>query len=60
MLAASAAFAAAPAFGQSATTTLAWWGIFAPNNTPPDVIANMGKLVREILSEVGGREQIAR
>jgi tripartite-type tricarboxylate transporter receptor subunit TctC len=31
--------------------TLAWWGIFAPNGTPPDVIANMGKLVREILSE---------
>jgi tripartite-type tricarboxylate transporter receptor subunit TctC len=31
--------------------TLAWWGIFAPNGTPPDVIANMGKVVREILSE---------
>lgn len=31
--------------------TLAWWGIFAPKGTPPDVIANMAKLVREILSE---------
>lgn len=31
--------------------TLAWWGIFAPKGTPPDVVANMGRLVREILSE---------
>jgi len=31
--------------------TLAWWGIFAPKGTPPDIIGNMAKLVREILSE---------
>jgi tripartite-type tricarboxylate transporter receptor subunit TctC len=31
--------------------TLAWWGIFAPKGTPPDIIANMAKLIREILSE---------
>ncbi|QWG12990.1 tripartite tricarboxylate transporter substrate binding protein [Bradyrhizobium sediminis] len=31
--------------------TLAWWGIFAPKGTPPDVIASMAKSVREILSE---------
>jgi tripartite-type tricarboxylate transporter receptor subunit TctC len=31
--------------------TLAWWGIFAPTGTPPDVIASMAKSVREILSE---------
>lgn len=31
--------------------TLAWWGIFAPAGTPPDIIASMAKSVREILSE---------
>lgn len=31
--------------------TLAWWGVFAPKGTPPDVVANMAKAVREILSE---------
>ena len=31
--------------------TLAWWGIFAPKGTPPDVIASMAASVREILSE---------
>ena len=31
--------------------TLAWWGIFAPKGTPPDIIASMAKSVREILSE---------
>ncbi|QWG18147.1 hypothetical protein KMZ68_24930 [Bradyrhizobium sediminis] len=31
--------------------TLAWWGIFAPKGTPPDVIASMAKSVKEILSE---------
>ena len=30
---------------------LAWWGIFAPKGTPPDVIANMAKSVREVLNE---------
>jgi len=31
--------------------TLAWWGIFAPKGTPPDIIAGLAKPVREILSE---------
>ncbi len=31
--------------------TLAWWGIFAPKDTPADIIASMAKSVREILSE---------
>jgi len=31
--------------------TLAWWGIFAPKDTPADVIASMAKSVKEILSE---------
>jgi tripartite-type tricarboxylate transporter receptor subunit TctC len=31
--------------------TLAWWGIFAPKGTPPDVIEVMEKSVRTILKE---------
>jgi tripartite-type tricarboxylate transporter receptor subunit TctC len=31
--------------------TLAWWGIFAPKDTPADVISGMAKSVKEILSE---------
>jgi tripartite-type tricarboxylate transporter receptor subunit TctC len=31
--------------------TLAWWGVFAPKGTPPDIIAGMAKSVKEILSE---------
>ena len=31
--------------------TLAWWDIFAPKGTPPDIIASMTKSVREILSQ---------
>jgi tripartite-type tricarboxylate transporter receptor subunit TctC len=31
--------------------TLAWWGIFAPKGTPPDIVASFSKSVREILSE---------
>jgi len=31
--------------------TLAWWGIFAPKDTPADVVAGMAKSVKEILSE---------
>ena len=31
--------------------TLAWWGIFAPAGTPPDIIGNTARFVREILSE---------
>ena len=30
---------------------LAWWGIFAPKGTPPDIIASMAKSVREVLNE---------
>jgi L-ascorbate metabolism protein UlaG (beta-lactamase superfamily) len=31
--------------------TLAWWGVFAPKDTPSDIIASMAKSVKEILSE---------
>ncbi len=31
--------------------TLAWWGLFAPKGTPPDVIATMEKNIRHILQE---------
>ena len=31
--------------------TLAWWGIFAPKGMSPELIADMAKSVREILSE---------
>lgn len=31
--------------------TLAWWGVFAPNGTPPDIIAAMEKNIRQILKE---------
>ncbi len=31
--------------------TLAWWGIFAPKDTPQDVIDSMAKSVKEILSD---------
>jgi tripartite-type tricarboxylate transporter receptor subunit TctC len=31
--------------------TLAWWGIFAPKGMTPELIADMAKSVREILSE---------
>ena len=31
--------------------TLAWWGIFAPKDTPADIIDSMAKSVKEILSE---------
>jgi tripartite-type tricarboxylate transporter receptor subunit TctC len=31
--------------------TLAWWGVFAPKGTPPDVIATMEKDIRHILQE---------
>lgn len=30
---------------------LAWWGVFAPKGTPPEIIASMAKSIREILSE---------
>jgi len=31
--------------------TLAWWGIFAPKGMPPELVADMAKSVRDILSE---------
>jgi len=31
--------------------TLAWWGVFAPKGTPPVIIADMARSIREILSE---------
>ncbi|MGE9007951.1 tripartite tricarboxylate transporter substrate-binding protein [Leptospira interrogans] len=37
--------------GYPDSETLAWWGIFAPKGTPPDVIDGLAKPVREILSE---------
>ncbi len=30
---------------------LAWWGVFAPKGTPPDVLDGMAKAVRETLNE---------
>jgi tripartite-type tricarboxylate transporter receptor subunit TctC len=38
--------------------TLAWWGVFAPKDTPPDVIASMAKSVKEILSEPAVASQL--
>jgi len=37
--------------GYPDSETLAWWGIFAPKGTPPDIIDGIAKPVREILSE---------
>ncbi|MGH6713498.1 MAG: tripartite tricarboxylate transporter substrate-binding protein [Bradyrhizobium sp.] len=37
--------------GYPDSETLAWWGIFAPKGTPPDIIVDIAKPVREILSE---------
>ena len=31
--------------------TLAWWGVFAPKGTPPDMIAAMERNIRQILQE---------
>ena len=38
--------------------TLAWWGVFAPKDTSPDVIASMAKSVKEILSEPAVAKQL--
>src|SRR6185436_9374660 len=38
--------------------TLAWWGIFAPTGTPPDVVAAMATASREILSEPATAAQL--
>jgi tripartite-type tricarboxylate transporter receptor subunit TctC len=37
--------------GYPDSETLAWWGLFAPKGTPPDIIASMETSVRDILSE---------
>jgi tripartite-type tricarboxylate transporter receptor subunit TctC len=37
--------------GYPDSETLAWWGIFAPKGTPPDIIEGIAKPVREILSD---------
>jgi tripartite-type tricarboxylate transporter receptor subunit TctC len=37
--------------GYPDSETLAWWGLFAPKGTPPEIIASMATSVREILSE---------
>ena len=37
--------------GYPDSETLAWWGIFAPKGTPPEIIEGIAKPVREILSE---------
>ena len=37
--------------GYPAFETLAWWGIFAPKDTPSDIIDSMAKSVKEILSD---------
>ena len=31
--------------------TLAWWGIFAPAGTPPEIVASMSTSVKQILSQ---------
>ncbi len=31
--------------------TLAWWGVFAPKGTPPDVIASVEKAIRQSLAD---------
>src|SRR5438445_5560364 len=38
--------------------TLAWWGVFAPKDTPADVIASMAKSVKEILSKTAVAAQL--
>jgi len=38
--------------------TLAWWGVFAPKDTPSDIIASMAKSVKEILSEPAVASQL--
>lgn len=38
--------------------TLAWWGVFAPKATPPDVIAKMETAVREALSDPAAAKRL--
>ena len=37
---------------------LAWWGIFAPKDTPADIVTGMAKSVKEILSEPAIAKQL--
>jgi tripartite-type tricarboxylate transporter receptor subunit TctC len=39
-------------------TTLAWWGVFAPNGTPPAVISTMDKAIRKTLAEPATAKQL--
>jgi tripartite-type tricarboxylate transporter receptor subunit TctC len=38
--------------------TLAWWGIFAPTGTPPDIVAGLATASKEILSEPATAAQL--
>jgi tripartite-type tricarboxylate transporter receptor subunit TctC len=38
--------------------TLAWWGIFAPTGTPPDIVSAMAASAKEILSEPATAAQL--
>src|SRR3954453_10795547 len=38
--------------------TLAWWGIFAPTGTPPDIVAALATASKEILSEPATAAQL--
>jgi tripartite-type tricarboxylate transporter receptor subunit TctC len=38
--------------------TLAWWGIFAPKGTPPDIVGSTAKAIRDILSEPATAKQL--
>ncbi len=38
--------------------TLAWWGVFAPKATPPDVIAKMETALREALSDPAAAKRL--
>ena len=40
--------------------TLAWWGVFAPKDTPPDIIASMAKSVKRNPERAGGGVATAR
>lgn len=37
----------------------AWTGMFAPRNTPPEVVAKLSELLREILGEPATRQRLA-
>jgi tripartite-type tricarboxylate transporter receptor subunit TctC len=37
----------------------AWTGMFAPKNTPPDVVARLSELLREVLADAGVRQRLA-